>query len=103
MVLKSKQRRYRCQRCGGQASSFPPPRAYLSIRHTSHVSWSPSVLARWFMADHRKPTSGKVRLTLSAPPDGGSPHRVSPLSYHQTSQSGGTPAVASPLDRKSVV
>src|SRR5215210_5842478 len=45
------------------------------------------------------PSSGKVRLTLSAPPDGGSPHGVSSLSYHPASLSGGPPAVAPPWDR----
>src|SRR5688572_4866472 len=45
------------------------------------------------------PSSGKVRLTLSAPPDGGFPHGVSTLSYHPTPLPGGHPAVAPTRDR----
>ena len=56
MELKSKERRYRCKRCG-QTSAFPPPRAHLSIRYTSHMNWLPSAATCRFVAVLRKRSS----------------------------------------------
>src|SRR5215211_3860886 len=74
MELKSKQRRYRCKRCG-QTLTYPLPRAHPSIRYTSHMNWLPSVVTCQFMAVHRKPSSrlhfGRAHLLPPAADEGG--------------------------------